>query len=378
MRFFLLLLGLIMHGLLQGQTSRFAVIGDYGWSGQPEADVANMVRSWNPNLVITVGDNNYDNGSASTIDVNIGQYYHQFISPYVGGYGQGDTVNRFFPALGNHDWVAAGAIPYLDYFTLPGNERYYDFVRGDVHFFSIDSDTHEPDGTTNSSVQGQWLQSRLATSTARWRIVYFHHPPYSSGTTHGSTTYMRWPFQQWGASVVLSGHEHIYERLVINNFPYIVNGLGGRSLYPFGTPLAGSEARYNANYGAMLVTATPDSMVFTCYSRTGLLVDRYTLRANPTGVKDKPTKDKGFNLEQNYPNPFNPSTGIGFHISHVGFVSLKVRDVLGREIEILVEETRHPGTYSVQWDATGRASGVYFYSLSTEATTQTRMMMLVR
>ena len=66
--------------MLQAQDSvRFAVIGDYGIAGQPEADVAALVQSWNPDIVITTGDNNYPNGEASTIDANIGQYYHQFI-----------------------------------------------------------------------------------------------------------------------------------------------------------------------------------------------------------------------------------------------------------------------------------------------------------
>lgn len=258
-------------------TFRFAVIGDYGWEGQPESDVAAMVRGWNPDFVITTGDNNYDGGEASTIDQNIGQYYHQFISPYLGEYGEGDTVNRFFPSLGNHDWVAEAALPYLNYFTLPGIERYYEVLLGNVHLFCIDSDPHEPDGVTSSSVQAQWLQNRLAASTAIWKVVYFHHPPYSSGVVHGSTTYMRWPFRQWGASVVLNGHEHNYERIMVDNFAYMVNGLGGKSLYSFGTPLPESVVRYNDDYGAQLVTADDDSMTFAFYTRTGSLIDRYTI-----------------------------------------------------------------------------------------------------
>src|SRR5689334_17506279 len=90
-------------------SARFAVIGDYGWVGQAALDVSNLVRSWNPDLIITVGDNNYDNGAASTIDPNIGQYYHDFIFPYTGSYGAGAPYNKFFPALGNHDWIAPGA-----------------------------------------------------------------------------------------------------------------------------------------------------------------------------------------------------------------------------------------------------------------------------
>src|SRR5262245_8735283 len=207
------------------QTLRFAVIGDYGSGTSSERDVANLVSSWTPDLIITVGDNNYPDGAASTIDANIGQFYHSFIYPYTGSYGAGANVNRFFPSLGNHDWIASGAAPYLDYFSLPNNERYYDFVRGTVHFFAIDSDTHEPSGTSSTSTQGNWLRTRLASSTAKWKIVYFHHAAYSSGE-HGSSTWMQWPFQQWGATAVLSGHDHAYERVLINGFPYFVNGLG--------------------------------------------------------------------------------------------------------------------------------------------------------
>ena len=113
---------LLCGASLQAQPSiQFAAIGDYGLAGRVEMDVSNLVKSWNPDFVITLGDNNYEYGEASTIDKNIGQYYHAFISPYAGSFGTGDTVNRFFPALGNHDWLTAGAQPYLDYFTLPGN-----------------------------------------------------------------------------------------------------------------------------------------------------------------------------------------------------------------------------------------------------------------
>ncbi len=91
------------------------------------------------------------------------------------------TSIAFFPTLGNHDWYTNDAQPYLDYFTLPGNERYYDFVWGPVHFFALDSDEHEPDGVNAGSAQAAWLQQGLAASTSPWNIVYTHYPPYSSG-----------------------------------------------------------------------------------------------------------------------------------------------------------------------------------------------------
>lgn len=256
---------------------RFAVIGDFGEDGKPEADVAALVHGWAPDIVITVGDNNYPDGKAVTIDANVGQFYQDFIFPYIGKYGQGAAENRFFPTLGNHDWHTTGAKPYLDYFSLPGNERYYDFVRGPVHFFALDSDENEPDGVGSRTVQAAWLQEGLAGSTSTWNIVYFHYPPYSSGM-HGSTSWMRWPFAAWGADAVLAGHDHTYERLSVDGIPYFVDGVGGNELYDFINILPESQFRFNADYGAMLVTATSTDLHFEFYSRSGTLIDQYELK----------------------------------------------------------------------------------------------------
>jgi tartrate-resistant acid phosphatase type 5 len=270
-------------------TLHFAVIGDYGSGSSNERDVANLVNSWNPDLVITLGDNNYSSGAASTIDSHIGQYYHQYIAPYQGSYGAGDSTNAFWPSLGNHDWMTTNAAPYLSYFTLPGNERYYDFVQGPIHFYALDSDSHEPDGNSATSVQGQWLQARLAQATEPWKVVYFHHAPYSSGGEHGSNVRMQWPFQEWGASVVLSGHEHDYERLLINGFPYFVNGLGGESTYSFGQPIPGSQVRFTGDYGAMLVEAAADQLTFQFVTRANAVIDTYTLTATGQPATATPT-----------------------------------------------------------------------------------------
>lgn len=271
---------LIMISFNKGITQesvKFAVIGDYGNAGPDEEAVANLVKSWSPDFVITTGDNNYDVGSAFTIDENIGQYYHEFIYPYIGNYGTGDTVNRFFPSLGNHDWGTPGAVPYLNYFQLPGNERYYEFVKGSVHFFVIDSDTNEYDGIDSNSVQAQWLKNALAQSSSRFNVVYLHHPPYCSGLIQGSEEIMRWPYKEWGASVVMAGHEHLYERLNISGLPYYVNGLGGNLRSFFGFPLSGSQVRYRANYGAMLVNAYFDSLVIKFYNINNTLIDNYKI-----------------------------------------------------------------------------------------------------
>jgi hypothetical protein len=85
-----------------------------------------------------------------------------------------------------------------------------------------------------------------------------------------------------------------------------------------------------------------------------------------------------FKLEQNYPNPFNPSTTIRYQVPTQSHVTLKVFDVLGREVATLVNEAKEPGTYTVQWDAAGVSSGVYFYRLKAGDFVQTRRMMVMR
>jgi hypothetical protein len=257
---------------------RFAVIGDFGTAGPALADVANLIKSWNPDFILTTGDNNYPSGSAETIDENIGQYFHEYIFPYIGQFGQGANSNRFFPTLGNHDWDTRGAKPYLDYFTLPGNERYYDLIWGPLHIFLLDADSREPDGVSRRSIQAQWFQEKITTSSLPWKLVVFHQSPYSSGY-HGSVDWMQWPFAEWGATAVFSGHDHDYERLLIDGIPYFVNGLGGGVIYPFGITLDASQVRYNDDHGAMLVVADQRQITIQFYTRQGILIDSYQILA---------------------------------------------------------------------------------------------------
>lgn len=256
--------------------TQFAVLGDFGEAGSGEAAVARLVKSWQPEFILTTGDNNYPEGAADTIDANIGQYFQEFIAPYKGKYGPGASENRFFPSLGNHDWMTPGAKPYFDYFELPGNERYYDFVRGAVHFFAIDSDFNEPDGITASSKQAAWLKQQLAKSTARWQVVYMHHPPYSS-SRHGSTPAAQWPYKEWGTDLVLAGHDHSYERLLVDGLSYVVIGLGGRIIYPFMRIATGSQVRYNETLGALRVAANDQALIYYFINIDGKRIDMLQL-----------------------------------------------------------------------------------------------------
>jgi len=137
-----------------------------------------------------------------------------------------------FPVLGNHE----GNHPhYFEAFHLPHNERWYAFDYGPVHFVGLQVDGFA-DWSPDSS-QYEWLEHDLATSDARWKVVFFHLPPYSSGP-HGDDGYVpalqeTLPplFARHGVNIVFNGHDHDYERSVVNGVTYVVAGAGGAPLY---------------------------------------------------------------------------------------------------------------------------------------------------
>ena len=236
---------------MTAEAVRIAAIADHGDGCPNTPRVADLVRSWGPDVIITAGDNCYAPGDhLSNVD------------PYYGDYVAADLL---FPAIGNHDRDDCGGYDaYFAYFGAPG--RYYELDLGPMHVFFLNSELDEPDGVTSDSPQAQWLQAALAASTAPWKIVSAHHPPYSSGVEHGSHDYMQWPFKEWGATHVLSGDDHLFEALEVDGLPYFVTGLGGAIIHAFGSPIAGSLFRYNADHGAMLIDADSSFITFTFHS----------------------------------------------------------------------------------------------------------------
>jgi tartrate-resistant acid phosphatase type 5 len=257
----------------QTNSVNFAVIGDYGLAGDGERAVAEMVKSWSPDLIITTGDNNYGPEDLAGYKHNIGQYYCDYIYNYdvpeeyqCFGRASREKVNRFFPSPGNHDDDGDNFLAsYLDYFTLPGEETFYAFEWGDVAFYSINSLEY-----ADPEEQKAWLEEEIAKSDKPFKIVYFHHAPYTTGG-HTNSTRMQWDFYEWGVDVVLSGHDHIYARLAHSEqegLHYIVNGLGGRKLYSCRDYEGEEEVLicYDDNYGAMRCVADSTRMVLEFYT----------------------------------------------------------------------------------------------------------------
>jgi hypothetical protein len=135
---------------------------------------------------------------------------------------------------------------------------------------------------------------------------------------------MQWPFEAWGADVVMAGHDHTYERIILNGFPFFVNGLGGKSRYVFDPPIPGSEVRYRDKYGAMLMEADEYILSFGFYNVDNELIDSYELERpypmppgnlaaqifnNPLSVElmwtDNSNNEDGFVIERDIPNSDN-------------------------------------------------------------------------
>lgn len=272
----------------------FALIGDYGLAGADELAVAQLVKGWQGSYIVTAGDNNYQDGSALTIDANVGRYYRNQIYPYKGSEplwaGEEDaTANKFWPSLGNHDLDAGfPPTPYLDYFTLPNNGRYYSFIDGFVEWFVIDSGLNtagtlvETAGVSSVDFQAAWLQARLAASIARFKAVVWHHPGITSAATY-------WPgipqlvslmgkLKEWGADVLFNGHAHNYERLDVDGLPVLINGAGGNALVGFhDPPVDESVIRYNAMFGAIKGSVTCDLMTLQFINTNGVVVDTFEI-----------------------------------------------------------------------------------------------------
>ncbi len=143
-------------------------------------------------------------------------------------------VSPLFPSLGNHEREDAN---YFDLFYLPNNERWYAFDYGNAHFVALQVDNYGDYSV--GSAQYTWLETDLANTDRPWKFVFFHVPPYSSGW-HGSfdadianiRATLPPLFEQYGVNVVFNGHDHDYERSVVNGVTYIVTGGGGAPLRP--------------------------------------------------------------------------------------------------------------------------------------------------
>lgn len=201
---------------------RFLAFGDSGGGGTDQRALADQMLTVPYDLIVHTGDIAYDNGAIGEFEDNVFSIYAPLFQHI-----------PFFPSAGNHEYNSLSAAPFRAVFSLPGsNERWYSYDWGRVHFVALDTES-------DFATQASWLDADLAATTRPWKIVYFHKPPFSSGE-HGSDTALRGAFtpvfEQHGVQLVLSGHDHDYERVTpARGVQYVVTGGGGVGTRPVGT-----------------------------------------------------------------------------------------------------------------------------------------------
>jgi 3',5'-cyclic AMP phosphodiesterase CpdA len=250
-----------------------AAAGDIACQGSPcppQRRTARLVEAIDPDAVLTLGDHQYERGRLRAFRASYDPTWGRF-------------VDRTFPVPGNHEYYTPNARGYFRYFgeSANGPRGFTSFELGDWLVLAMNSERLV-------DRQRSWARDLLDASDATCEIAYWHRPRWSSGASHGSDPSLRawWNLMvRRGVDIVLSGHEHQYERFARlsergrktgDGTRQFVVGTGGIRLYPFGRALRGSQRRIVA-HGVL---------------RLELFPDRYTWRFHALGKRDDRGDDR--------------------------------------------------------------------------------------
>jgi hypothetical protein len=251
---------------------RFLVIGDTGTGTAQQQELAGVMMKYYGafpyEFVLMMGDNMYGAEKATDFKKKFEDVYRGLL----------DKKVKFYATLGNHD---ESNQRFYEHFNLNG-EEYINFKKGNVSFYALNSNYMD-------KKQVKWMEEKMAADTSEWKIAFMHHPPYSSGGKHGSSTGVREVvepiFLKHGINVVLAGHEHFYERLKPQKgIYYFISGAGGKLRegdVKDNSPL--TEKAYDKDMSFMLVEIDKDKqMHFQVINRTGQTVDSGVLTHQKT------------------------------------------------------------------------------------------------
>lgn len=247
------------------ETWRVGALGDSGFGESLTFNLVEQMAIEELDFVLHTGDVVYKvEQNASPPQA----FRHKFFEPFAPVLGQMPV----YPVVGNHEWdepTKWGGIPYY-YWAFPGFElgdaaagtegfrnEYYAYSYGDVQFLMLNTQILLLDG--RGSEQDEWLADRLADDRYRYSIAVFHVPPYTSGlhTFDGRAVRDRWEplFEAGDVPLVLSGHDHNYERIVVDNITYIVTGGGSSVLYALRNRVPGSQEFQSVSHYVVLELA---------------------------------------------------------------------------------------------------------------------------
>lgn len=266
----------------------FLVVGDTQNNPKVTKSVSDLAWGHRPNFIIHCGDLV---GTGS----NKREWVHEFFA------GAADILCRYsmFPTLGNHEQNAA---LYYDYFTMPEPEWYYQYNWGNTDFFVVDTNQQ----ISADSEQVKWLEGALAASEATWKVVYHHHPAWTSdendyGNTWKGGSDQGYPpvqqflvplYEKYGVDVVFNGHIHLYERTwPIRNrktveagkgVVYITTGGGGGGLENFAPNRTWFSSNKRVGHHFMMVNVNGPEMEISAFDLEGRLFDRSVLKKEST------------------------------------------------------------------------------------------------
>ena len=409
---------------------RVWLVGDSGESGSGGQTVRDRAETWcgtrPPDLWLMLGDNAYSSGSDTEYQAGCFDQYPSQLRRW-----------PLFPTRGNHDNVSAGANnDFLDFFALPsggqcgglasGNELYYSFDWGRVHFVCLDS--QDSDRSLGGPML-QWMRQDLAATSADWVVCYWHHPPYTNGSHNsdnngdsgGRMVDMRQNvvpmMDSIGVDLVFSGHSHGYER------SYLLNGHYGTSKtlttsmkagsgdgrpngggpyqkahigkYPFEGAVytvAGSSSKVDgvssmpcmvssiSVMGSMIVDFAGNRVDARFLDINGAVRDSFAI-VKGTTLASGPPPVSGLSLASPRPNPSRGPVTFEFELPRAGAATLDVLDAAGRRVTRLVDDTRPAGRQHVEWrgmGALGRPApaGLYWAVLTAAGETRVRRVVL--
>lgn len=209
-------------------------------------DTSALVESLHPAAVLALGDIQYERGELA-----------DFLAVYDKTWGRFKSITH--PAPGNHEYSTTAAAGYFAYWKVP---PWYSVDIGGWHVISLNSNCRSIGGCGLGSPEEKWLRADLAGHPATCTLAFWHHPRWSSGLHGSDAGYdVFWSMlAQAGADVVLSGHDHDYERFAPERgIRQFVAGTGGRSLYPVIGKEAGSEVINDDTFGVLELTLRPTS-----------------------------------------------------------------------------------------------------------------------
>ncbi|MCA9800211.1 MAG: metallophosphoesterase [Cyanobacteria bacterium HKST-UBA04] len=253
----------------ESQRLRFVAFGDSGTGSVEQWKLAGQMEHLNKfypfSLMLMLGDNIYPNG---------GQFYKygakRFREPYLNLYKGGV---RLMPVLGDRDVALGYSKPMLDYYGMPAS--YYDYTVGPVHFFAIDTNAFD-------NTQKEWLRERLDQSISPWKVVYGHHPVFSSSGLGGSPAmqkHLKPSLEIYGADLYLSSHNTGYERFrEVEHVNYLVTGGGGAPLEKFAAEPQPQSVKRLQMHHFVVFDVTPKALSYAVVDEKGNMVDKGILQ----------------------------------------------------------------------------------------------------